>query len=206
MQISYHSEEETMALMEANTNLLARTGKVEQMSQVLSKTVKTTKTKLAETEDWNRRNNKVVHGLSERKENANALQYIMTQPPLWFPTLKDAPPEIMRAHRIGSHRSQPTKPRVMIFMCLRYIDRARILKAARGSPLVIEGKEARFTADYSIATRVRQKSCHLVMEKARQAGYQAFLFYLATIKVSEGHEHRFFQDLVKLKQFLESGE
>uniref|UniRef100_A0AAV2M4I9 Uncharacterized protein n=1 Tax=Knipowitschia caucasica TaxID=637954 RepID=A0AAV2M4I9_KNICA len=43
-------------------------------------------------------------------------------------------------------------------------------------------------------------------EQARQAGYQAFLLYPATIKVSKGHEHEVFQDPVKLEKFLESQE
>lgn len=178
-------KEETKALREANANLMARTACVEQTSKALSKTVTTVETKLAELEDRNRRNNIVVHGLCERKENFNALQYITAQLPLWFPTLKDAPPEIMRAHRIGPPRGNATtKPRVMIFMCLRYTDRAMILKAARDSPLVMEGKEVRFAPDYSLATQVRRKACYPVMEKARQAGFQAFLLYPATIKVS----------------------
>uniref|UniRef100_A0AAV2LVZ0 Uncharacterized protein n=1 Tax=Knipowitschia caucasica TaxID=637954 RepID=A0AAV2LVZ0_KNICA len=179
---------------------------MEQTSTALSKTVTTMETKLAELEDRSRRNNIVVHGLCERKENSNALQYITAQLPLWFPTLKDTPPEIMRVHRIGVSRSKATKPRVRIFMCLRYTDRARILKAARDSPLVMEGKDVRFTADYSIVTRARRKSCYPVMEKARLEGYQAFLLYPATIKVSKGHEHTLFQDPVMLEEFLDSRE
>uniref|UniRef100_A0AAV2LJ14 Uncharacterized protein n=1 Tax=Knipowitschia caucasica TaxID=637954 RepID=A0AAV2LJ14_KNICA len=48
--------------------------------------------------------------------------------------------------------------------------------------------------------RARRKSCYPVMEKARQAGYQAFLLYPATIKVSKGHEHEVFQNPVKLEK------
>lgn len=97
-----------------------------------------------------------------------------------------------------------SKPRVMIFMCLRYTDRARILKAARDSPLVIGGKDIRFTADYSLTTLVRRRSCYPVMEKARQAGFQAFLLYPATIKISRGHVHNFFDDPAKVELFLKT--
>lgn len=51
---------------------------------------------------------------------------------------------------------------------------ARILKAARDSPLVIGGKEVSFSADYSLATRVRRKSCYPAMEKARLGGFSGF--------------------------------
>lgn len=147
----------------------------------------------------------IVHGICELKENSNSFQYITAQLPLWFPTLRDAPPEIMREHRIGPPRGNTTtKPRVMIFTCLRYTDRVRILKAARDSPLVVGGKEVSFSADYSLATRARRKSCYPAMEKAQLVGFQAFLFYPATIKVSKGHEHRFFEDPVKLELFLKS--
>uniref|UniRef100_A0AAV2IVG2 Uncharacterized protein n=1 Tax=Knipowitschia caucasica TaxID=637954 RepID=A0AAV2IVG2_KNICA len=70
----------------------------------------------------------------------------------------------------------------------------------------MEGKDVRFTADYSIVTRARRKSCYPVMEKARLEGYQAFLLYPATIKVSKGHEHTLFQDPVMLEEFLVSRE
>lgn len=200
-------KEETMTLREMNTNLMARTASVEQTATTLAKSMTTVEKKLAELEDRSRRNNIVVHGLCEGKENSNALQYITAQLPLWFSTLKDSPPEIMRAHRIGPPRGNATtKPRVMIFMCLRYTDRARILKAARDSPLMVGGKEVRFTADYSLATRVRRKSCYPAMEKARRVGFQAFLLYPATIKVSKGHEHNYFEDPAKLELFLGSQE
>lgn len=142
-------KEETKALREANTNLRARTARVEQTSTALPKTMTTVETKLADLEHRSRQNNIVMHGLSEGKENSNALHYITAQLPLWFPTLKDAPTEIMQAHRIGPPRGNAaTKPRVMIFMSLRYTDRA-ILRASRDSPLVIGGKEVRFTADHT---------------------------------------------------------
>lgn len=99
-------KEEMKALREGNTNFLARPARVEQMSQALSKTVTTMETKLAEMEDWNRRNKIVVDGLSEQMENANALQYITAQLSLWSPTLKDTPLEIMRAYCIGSLQNQ----------------------------------------------------------------------------------------------------
>uniref|UniRef100_A0A672GF89 L1 transposable element RRM domain-containing protein n=1 Tax=Salarias fasciatus TaxID=181472 RepID=A0A672GF89_SALFA len=198
-------KEETKALKEAHTNLTERTAGVEQAHTALSKTMTTVETKLAEQEDRSRQNNIIVHGLGEGKQGSNALQYITAQLPLWFPILKEMPPEIMKAHRIGPPRSNATaKPRVMIFMCLRYTDRARILKAARDSPLVVGEKEVRFSADYSVATRIRRKSCYPVMEKARRAGFQAFLLYPATIKVSKGHEHNFFVDTTKLEEFLGS--
>lgn len=64
------------------------------------------------------------------------------------------------------------------------------------------GKDVRFTADYSVATRVQRKACYPVMEKARKAGFQVFLVYPATVKVSKGHDHNFFEDPAKLELFL----
>lgn len=69
----------------------------------------------------------------------------------------------------------------------------------------MEGKEICFSADYIVVTRVRHKSCYPVMEKARQAGFLASLIYSATIKIFKGHEHNFFEDPVKLENFLRQG-
>lgn len=93
---------------------------------------------------------------------------------------------------------------MLIFVCLRYTDRARILNSTRHSPLEMESKDVRFTAEYGVETRVRCKSCYLGMERARKAGFQAFLIYPATIKVSKGHDHNFFNDPAKLDLFLQS--
>lgn len=164
-------------------------------------------TKLSDLEDHSRRNNICVHGLLEGKEGPNDTQFLTNQLPLWFPTLRDSPMEIMRAHRVGRPRGSTShRPRVLIFVCLRYTDRVRILKAARDSPLKIEGKEIHFTADYSTATRSQRKSCYPAMEEARHAGFHAFLIYPATLKICKGHEHNFFDDPIKLEDFLKSRE
>lgn len=74
-------------------------------------------TKLAELEDRSRRNNICVPGLPEGKEGPNVTQFLTNQMPLWFPTLRDAPAEFMRAHRIGPPCGNTTaKPRVLIFV------------------------------------------------------------------------------------------
>lgn len=166
---------------------MKHTEKVEYSSTSLSNLKEAAEVKLADLEDRSRRNNICIHGLPEGREGSNIIQYLTNQLPVWFPTLGDAPPEIMRAHRVGPPWGNATsKSRVLIFVCLWYTDRIRILKAARDSPLEVAGKELRFTADYSAFTRSRCKSCYAVMEKARQAGFLAFLIYPTTIKTIQG--------------------
>lgn len=196
-------KDETRALRADYTTLRTRTVKVESTTASLSNAMKGAEAKLADLEDRSRRNNICIHGLPEGREGSNIIQYLTTQLPVWFPTLGDNPPEIMRAHRVGTLRGNTSKSRVLIFVCLRYTDRIRILKAARDSPLEIAGKEVSFTADYSAVTRSRRKSCYTVMEKARQAGFLAFLIYPATIKLTRGHDHNFFDDPAKVEDFLE---
>lgn len=197
-------KEETRALRTDHSVLLKHTEKLERTTASLSDSASAAVLKLPDLEDRSRRNNICIHGLPEGYEGANAVQYLSNQLHRWFPSLAESTPEIMRAHRIGPPRSGGSKPRVLIMLCLRYTDRACIMKAITDTPVEVAGKEICCTADFSTFTRGRRKACYPVMEKARQAGFQAFLIFPATIKLSKGHEHNSFDDPSKAVNFLDN--
>lgn len=194
---------ETQALRSDHSALLKRTETLERTAASLSDTTSAIQLKLADLEDRSRRNNICFHGLPEGVEGPNAQQYLMKQLCQWCPSLADPPLEIMRAHRIGPPRGG-SKPRVFIAQCLRYTDRNRILKAMRDLPMGATGtgKVVRCSPDFSALTRGRRRACYPVMEQARQAGFQAFLLYPASIKLTKGHEHNVFDDPSKAEVFL----
>lgn len=198
-------KEETRALRADHSGLLKRTEKLERIAASRAVSATVVDLKLADLEDRSRRNNICLHGLPEEAEGTNAIQYLVKQFGQWSPSLGDPPPEIMRAHRIGPPR-RGSKPRVLIMQCLRYTDRNRILKAMRDRASPVEGadKEIRCTPDFSAFTRGRRRACYPIMEKAREAGFQAFLLYPATIKLSKGHEHNTFDDPSKADNFLDN--
>lgn len=91
---------------------------------------------LAEIEDRNRRSNLRLVNLPESAEGGNAIAFLQTNLPKWFPSLADRGPiEIERAHRIYGPKTQngsgQGKPRTFIFKLLSYMDRRAILQAYR---------------------------------------------------------------------------
>lgn len=150
--------------------------------------------KLADMEDRNRRCNIRVIGLKEGLEGSNAIQYLSSSLPIWFPKLADVQVEIMRAHRIysGSSNKKTINNRMLIFNVFRYTTRQAILQAARKNPLSVEGRRIRFSPDYSNYTVKRHQAFRQAMDSARDRGLDFFLLYPATLKIKEGTQYRAF--------------
>ncbi|KAL7383858.1 hypothetical protein ABVT39_019278 [Epinephelus coioides] len=110
--------------------------------------------------------------------------------------------EVMRAHRIGPECGTATGSRALICKMLHYTDRDHILKASRGSPIEVNGREIRFTADYSNYTIKRHRSFSQVLETARKQGFTPFLIYPAKLKLSHGSEVHFFKTQTEADDFL----
>ncbi len=85
---------------------------------------------------------------------------------------------------------------------LRYTDCDRILKAARGSRVEVDGREIRFTANYSNHTMKRRRSFSQAMESARKLGFTPFLIYPARLKLSHGSEVHLFETQPEAEVFL----
>ncbi|KAJ0064831.1 hypothetical protein NL108_015662 [Boleophthalmus pectinirostris] len=164
--------------------------------------------KVTEMEDRARRDNLLILNLKEGVEGTNTLAYLRENIPKWFPAFAPAPPELMRAHRLGHLRSTPPgktlRPRPLIINCLRFTDRDALLKEARRNAPEVEGSLLKFAADYSEHTSKRRRACYKTMHEARVKGFDAFLLYPATIKLQRGHDSHFFSEPAKAEKFLDS--
>ena len=119
--------------------------------------LETMQLKLADMEDRSRRCNVRVIGLPERVEGSNAVQFIIKSLPKWFPTLSNLEDEVMRAHRVYSDNNRKKSgPQTLIFNTLRYTTRQLILRAAKKTPLMMNGRSVRFSPDYSSHTVKRR--------------------------------------------------
>ncbi|KAL7385240.1 hypothetical protein ABVT39_018069 [Epinephelus coioides] len=158
---------------------------------------------LAQQEDRTRRDNIRILSVPEGAESDNMLEYINSSIPSWFWKLAGGQFEIMRAHRIVPTRKDRSGPRTICKM-LRFTDRDRILQAARKleTPLMIDGRNICFTADYSNYTVTRRRAFSKVMDTARKQGYKAFLLYPARLKLTRSGENHLFDEPTKAKDFL----
>lgn len=161
--------------------------------------------KMADLEDRSRRANIRVVGLSEGSEGSDAVAFLKRSLTSWFPVL-DKNIEIMRAHRTysGKNANLPDRPRVLIFSLLRYTDRQSILQAARKKPLVVDGKEVRFFADYSKYTAQRRKKFAHLIGRARSSGIQTFLIYPAKLRLIHESKAHLFETPEAAAEFLDS--
>ncbi|XP_078021287.1 carnitine O-acetyltransferase-like [Epinephelus lanceolatus] len=89
-------------------------------------------------------------------------------------------------------------------MCLRCTDRDQILNESRRHPVQVAGHQIKFASDYSEATSRKHKPCYLVLNRARKAGFQAFLLYPARISLNWAGERYTFEDVAKASAFLDS--
>lgn len=134
-------------------------------------------------------------------ESSDALGFVSSPFPKWFPSLADEKLEVMRAHRIGPE-CKTGGPWTLICKMLRYTDRDRILRAARGSRIEVKGRKIRFAADYSNYTITRRRSFSQAMESARKLGFTPFLIYPARLKLSRGSEVHLFETKPVAEDFL----
>uniref|UniRef100_A0A672I783 L1 transposable element RRM domain-containing protein n=1 Tax=Salarias fasciatus TaxID=181472 RepID=A0A672I783_SALFA len=161
--------------------------------------------KLADLEDRSRRCNVHVIGLPAGSEGNNAVQFLTKSLPKWFPTLSNMEGEIMRAHRVYSDdRKNSRGPPTLIFNTLRYTTRQLILRAAKKSPLVVDGRPVRFSPDYSGHTVKRRQAFTQAMNMARKKGVEFFLLYPATLKVKAAGKTEIFQSADDAEEFISS--
>lgn len=167
-------------------------------------TLETMQLKLADMEDRSRRCNVRVIGLPEGIEGSNAVQYLTKSLPKWFPTLGNLDGEIMRAHRVYSDNRKRSGPRTLIFNTLRYTTRQLILRAAKKSPLTMNGRPVRLSPDYSGYTVKRRQAFTQAMNMARAKGVEFFLLYPATLKVKAAGKTEAFQSAEDAEDFISS--
>lgn len=74
----------------------------------------------------------------------------------------------------------------MIFNVLRFTTCQAILRAARKTPLTVEGRKVRFLPDYSSYTLKRRLAFSQAMDNARAKGVEFFLLYPAILKIKVG--------------------
>ena len=108
-------------------------------------------------ENRNRRNNLRLYGLPEALEGQNLLEFLKK----FLPDLLGLPLSpalnIQRAHRLGRHQQQSTRPRGIIMLFLEFTDLLRVLKAAREKHhLNWSGHKIFISQDLSNATNARR--------------------------------------------------
>lgn len=178
----------------------------ESVASKLAERITQLENKLAAQEDQSRRNNLRILHIKEGEEKNNALAYLSAAIPAWLPGLARNPPELMRAHRIGPPRAPTSPPRPLIVQCLRFTDRDRILNEARKNLVQVGGHTIQFAPDFSDATAKRRRPCYQVLHRARTQGFEAFLLYPATIKITKGAEKHLFDTPAAAERYLSDHE
>lgn len=161
--------------------------------------------KAVDLEDRSRRNNVRLIGLTEGTEGSDAVGFLQTNLPKWFPALKDRRIEVDRAHRIYGGRTQNTgRPRTVIFRLLRWQDRDAILSAARkrGPPIRHSNSNLLFFADYSASTTMKRKAFNTAMKMAHERDLRPFLVYPATLKLRLATGPKLFDDPASAMDFI----
>lgn len=158
--------------------------------------------KLAEMEDRSRRCNLRIVGLVEGAEGANAVQFLAQSLPKWYPSLKDCPLEIMRAHRIRPRDDKRQGPRTLIFNVLRFTTCQSIMRAARKKTIAVGGKNIRLSSDYSNYTLKKRQAFSHAMDMARAKGVDFSLHYPATLRVKVGMQTEFFESPADAEAFV----
>lgn len=181
--------------------LSGRVSKTEKNFEKCTTKMVTYEEKLADLEDRSRRDNVRIMNLPEGVEDVNLMSYISDSLPVWFPSLTGVKSEIMRVHRIGPPNST-SRPRTVIMKMLRYTDRDQILRASRKSPVKVNGKDIRFSADYSAFTMNRRRTFIEVTNKAQKMGFQTFLLYPAQLKLTRGSTQHIFKSPLEVEDFL----
>lgn len=188
-------------LRDRYSSLSSRVGKVEKSQDKCAARLTAFEEKMADLEDRSRRDNVRILNLPEGVEATNLTAYISASIPVWFPSLADTKPEIMRAHRIGPP-NKSARPRTVIMKMLRYTDRDSILRASRKSPVKVDGRDIRFAADYSAFTISRRRSFMDATNKSQKMGFQTFLMYPAQLKLTRGSAQHIFKSPLEVDDFL----
>lgn len=91
-----------------------------------------------------------------------------------------------------------------IFNTLRFTSRQLILRAAKKSPLIVNGRSVRFSPDYSGYTVKRRQAFTQAMNTARNKGVEFFLLYPATLKVKAAGKTEVFHSADDAEEFIRS--
>lgn len=161
--------------------------------------------KTIDMEDRSRRNNVRLIGLAEGAEGTDAVGFLQTNLPKWFPSMKGRLIEVDRAHRVyGGGTQNAERPRSLIFRLLRWRDRDAILTAAkkRGPPVRYGNSNLLFFADYSASTTAKRKTFGPAMKMAHGKGFRPFLVYPATLKIRLGTGPKLFDDPASALEFI----
>ncbi len=161
--------------------------------------------KIADMEDRSRRDNLRVHRVPENAETLHVLAFLSNAIPQWFPNPGSV--EIMRAHSVGAPKEDTNGlpvPRTIIFKLLRFTDRDKILKMARGAAVELEGRTIRFTPDYSLHTFKRRLAFSEAMDALQKLDFRTFHLYPAKLKATRGEVNHIFNTPRKVKDFINS--
>ena len=160
----------------------------------LGKTENTTKSNEAKLAAYEAKlaHNVRILGIPEGAEGPNATQFISTNLLKWFPNLGDQRMEIMRAHCVGPPATGNRGPRTLICKILRFTDQDKILQASRKTPVKLQDREIRFSANFSSYTVMRRRAFSTAIGDARKRGFQAFLLYPARLKLIHGQDQHIF--------------
>lgn len=140
--------------------------------------------KLEYIENYNRRNNIRLIGLSEGVEGRDTVEFFKT----WLPSVLGeenfgAPIVIERAHRVPAVRVPGKAPRPILIRLLRFQDRESILRIARDkAPISIDGKRVSFFPDFSSDVMTRRRGMIPAL-KALKKNVNCHLVYPARIRI-----------------------
>ncbi|MGH0124972.1 UNVERIFIED_CONTAM: hypothetical protein FKN15_005523 [Acipenser sinensis] len=164
--------------------------------------------KMADLEDRNRCCNIRLVGLLEGVEGDDPVRFLQKEIPRWFPAMKSngdhSSLELNRAHCTysGGNRDS-SRASTLIFQCLCYTDRQRILQAAQKSdPVIVQGRKLSFYVDYSSITAAKRRAFGEVRAKLCSLGVDNFLVYPAVLKVNHGGARLSFNTQDEVAAFL----
>lgn len=143
-----------------------------------------------------------ILGIPEGVEGPNTSQFISINLLKWFPNLGEQQMEIMRAHCVGPPATGNRGPQTLICKMFRFTDRDKILQASWNTPVKRQDREICFSDDFSSYMVMQQRAFSPAMEEARKQGLQAFLLYLARLKLIREQDQHILDSITEAEDFL----
>ncbi|XP_053555688.1 DNA mismatch repair protein Msh3 [Bombina bombina] len=163
--------------------------------------------RIDDLENRSRRNNLRIVGIPESVKGKNLLEFVA----LTFPKLLGIHPDILpidveRAHRIGPERGleqNNPRPRQVIFRCLNYQEKLKILRAYRARKEVLhEGSKLLLFQDFSMEVTKQRKEFAPLCSRLHEPGRQVALLFPAKLRLQTPHGPKFFHTPQALKSYL----
>uniref|UniRef100_A0A8C1Z057 Uncharacterized protein n=1 Tax=Cyprinus carpio TaxID=7962 RepID=A0A8C1Z057_CYPCA len=161
--------------------------------------------KLEYIENYNRRNNIHLIGLSKGAEGRDTVEFFKT----WLPSVLGeenfgAPIIIERAHRVPAVRIPGKALRPILIRFLRFQDRESILRIAREkAPISVDGKRVSFFSDFSSEVMNRRRGMIPALKALKEKNVNCHLVYPARIRIlTEDGGTRFCHTSDKALKFL----